>query len=202
MLHYAQIGAIHWKSFIRMLKVCIATLPFVKLIFTKPYGLNNFNDTDSGKVNFISLDMLTEMTITIMKFVPNEIRVIICIIVFQPKDRKFSRNLECNPSAKETDQSPISSKCNNGTVHKKSIGDNDNTMNSDMLQEMVQELIVKIESMDRSFEASQIISKHHYSKVDKLCEDVSNLKKDLLTMKHTSTMIHVRKNNVDLVSHK
>ena len=75
-------------------------------------------------------------------------------------------------------------------------------MNSDMLQEMVQELIVKIESMDRSFEASQIISKHHYSKVDKLCEDVSNTKKDLLTMRLTSTMIHVRENNLDLVSHK
>ena len=75
-------------------------------------------------------------------------------------------------------------------------------MNSDMLQEMMQELIVKIESMDRSFEASQIILKHHYGKVETLCEDVSNLKKDSLTRKLTSTMIHVRENNVDLVSHK
>ena len=53
MLNYAQIGAISWKSFIRMLKVCITALPFVKLVFTKRDGLNDCNDTDLGKVNLI-----------------------------------------------------------------------------------------------------------------------------------------------------
>ena len=56
--------------------------------------------------------------------------------------------------------------------------------------------------MERSFEAIQIIFEHHYSKVEKLCEDVSTLKKDSLTRKLTSTMTHVRENNIDLVSHK
>ena len=80
-----------------MLKVCIAALPFVKIIVTKPYGLDDCSDTDSGKVNFISLDMLTEMTNTIMKFVPNEIWVIICIIVFQRKTRKINHSAANDP---------------------------------------------------------------------------------------------------------